>query len=95
MLGSYQRDALQNIQGAFNTALDAYLTRAITNKSGAFANGQFEPSTVFTLKNGYTENKPELVSRTSLVDFDASRVARTSTETRASNTAFAPRIVAF
>ena len=32
---------------------------------------------------------------THFIGFDASRVARTSTETRGENTAFAPRIIAY
>lgn len=90
-LGSYQSDALQNITGGLsdlvyqNNATHPYI----------FANGAFYQnlnsqnighSPAGGLNNGVAGDH---------IIFDASRVARTSTETRGSNVALAPRIVAY
>jgi len=78
-LGSRQSDALQNITGSFQQALfDG------TNGLGGGA---------FSVSNN---NGASYVSGASgnmrKVDFDASNVARASTETRSTNVAFHPRI---
>ena len=85
-LGSYQADALQNITGSFRFRnMGEHMT--LGDLFGAFnylyigpaAQGAGGGSSVAT----------------HFLEFDASRVARTSSETRSSNTAMAPRIIAF
>lgn len=70
-LGSYQTDTLQNITGVFDGYLD------ITSASGAF-----EKSNLNTAPNPVSQKNAYHA-----VTFDASRVARTSTETRPRNIA--------
>ena len=76
-LGSRQLDALQNITGTWSNDI----LRDTTNASGAFAAGPGNGSGATGTSgsgNGFT--------------FDASRVARTSSETRGRNVAFMPRL---
>ena len=90
MLGSYQGDALQNITGDISPSVTtgrAGFPMASTTPNGALRYGQGSGQ-IFIPASG---NSMNLYSLT----FDASLVARTATETRASNTAFAPRIIAF
>lgn len=78
VLGSYQRDALQNITGSINTRASMGVG------SGAFAT-DFRDGNAASEAGGDNDG----------VTFDASLVARTSTETRGSNVALAPRLIAF
>ena len=93
LLGSHQQDALQNLIGALGF-------RPIESYSSAFWTGVIDG--VFHVHEvpGTNTMGYQHVSRTfnkarDELTFDASRVARTSSETRSSNTALAPRIVAF
>ena len=94
VLGSYQRDALQNLTGSFHIRRALSLNDltgsvdqptgiiGVTNVSNAYH--------AFDLRSSSSEPKGGHT-----VSFDASKQARTSTETRGPNTAFAPRIIAF
>lgn len=85
-LGSYQADALQNITGRIT---DVY-GGATPTFSGAFGD------TTATVGGVYGAVGTTGLQRSVwAVDFKSSKVARTATETRGSNTAFAPRIIAF
>ena len=93
MLGSYQRDALQNITGKFGVRdiRDAAMNIGIIiQQYGAF----HESQSAIGAGNNTAANSANVGTYRETA-FDASRVARTSTETRSSNTALAPRIVAF
>jgi len=70
--GVIQRDALQNLTGTLFSAAWRY-------GLGQSADG------VFTITNSGTQGSQGSTGQGSLVTFDASRVARTSTETRALN----------
>ena len=66
------------------------------------SNGAFKFNLDVVFKDSLTSLEPSVFLSTQSIgdqfdsyEFDASRVARTSTETRAMNTAFAPRIIAF
>ena len=72
-LGSFQTDAIQNITGNLGM-----LNGGIAIASGAFASNG---SAITHVSAGVSGNDPSIT-------FDASRVARTSTETRPSNMAF-------
>jgi len=86
-LGSWQNDALQNITGHFYAICDYNSPfPVILFPSGAFQDGGFNfgTSAIYDIVgNGVATKK---------VDFDASVVARTSSETRGTNVAFHPRI---
>jgi len=76
-LGSRQLDAIQNITGTWSNVI----LRDTTNASGAFAAGPGNGSGATGTSgsgNGFT--------------FDASRVVRTSSETRGRNVAYVPRL---
>ncbi|WP_432786947.1 hypothetical protein [Oligella sp. MSHR50489EDL] len=60
----------------------------ISNVGGAFYTRIATNQQIGASSNGQLQSTVDLV-------LDTSRVARTSTETRSSNTAFAPRIIAF
>ena len=86
VLGSYQADALQNITGEFrfrnmgsHATLGDYLGAIHYKSQGPNGQGSSGGAQV----------------ETHYLGFDASRVARTSIETRGSNTALAPRIIAY
>lgn len=77
--GSVQSDGLQNITAYYSSASDVAITRSGDGLSGAFALA----GTGRTYARGY-----QSAAQTSGdVSFDASRVARTSTETRPQNLA--------
>lgn len=93
VLGSYQADALQNISGALGF-------RPIDDTSTAFWTGVVDG--VFHVRGvsgtnvlGFQKADRTFGKARDELTFDASRVARTSSETRSSNTAMAPRIIAF
>lgn len=75
--GSRQLDALQNITGNFGSQLNIQ-----TSASGAFALAASGTGAYPTGNSGDFNQ----------FTFNASRVARTSTETRATNTAYSPRL---
>jgi len=75
-LGSAQKDAMQRVQGNLGGVF-ALLT------SGPFQIGDYYSGAVQTVGVGHHIN---------YANYDSARVARTSTETRSSNTAFQPRI---
>ncbi|WP_454691116.1 hypothetical protein [Achromobacter aloeverae] len=79
VLGSRQRDALQNITGGFV----ARYSSIIGTGSGALLGvaGATQDCAVMSAQNSAYQ-----------FTFDASRVARTSTETRPANAAYYPRI---
>ncbi len=83
-LGDKQLDALQNITGKF-TGQDDGLPLAVLSTSGAFGN---EPPISRTIINAGGVGGVFAIE----FNFDASRVARTSIETRSQNTAMYPRI---
>ena len=95
MLGSYQADALQNIAGSFqirnvaNSAGDG--ADSITASESGAVNAVNDGNDSFTVS--YRE--PKVTAKNRIISLDASRVARTSIETRAANVALAPRIIAF
>ncbi|MAL02633.1 MAG: hypothetical protein CL536_10985 [Alcaligenaceae bacterium] len=79
VLGSKQLDALQNFTGALTNQV---FSGSATNPSGVFSvSGTLGP----TFASGASGNVRD-------VDFDASNIARTSTETRGPNAAFLPVI---
>lgn len=89
-LGSYQADALQNITGSFSV-------RRFGDEGGVVIDlGQGmvyrTDVTMAALSVGKTNLDIGYVNR---INFDASRVARTSSESRGVNTALAPRIIAY
>ncbi|XVN73955.1 hypothetical protein AAEX37_01031 [Oligella sp. MSHR50489EDL] len=66
------------------------------------SNGAFKFNKDVVFKSSLTSLEPSFFfstldkgERFDSYEFDASRVARTSTETRSANTALAPRIIAF
>jgi len=79
VMGGRQLDATQRVTGA--------IVDLVTNVSraagGAFTIGDIGPIPEGTLGTGFRANR---------FDFDSSRVARTATETRPVNVAYAPRI---
>lgn len=77
-LGSVQKDALQYLVGRIN---------GIQHKTDSLATGVFYNQ--FSGRSSYLSGEG---SGESDHFFDASRVARTSSETRSSNTAMSPRI---
>ncbi|WP_018575401.1 hypothetical protein [Oligella ureolytica] len=82
-MGSRQLDALQNITGTIDD---------IQGDVNRGASGAFQLSyNLGSVKTGTVDGN----SAASVYSFDASRVARTSSETRGSNVALAPRIIAF
>lgn len=91
VLGSYQADAAQKITGQFmfrSTNQSASLFPVGTT-SGSFRVGPAEG------QQGGIVNVETTAKAMDLLTFDSSRVARTATETRGQNTAFAPRIIAY
>ncbi|MBB1593533.1 hypothetical protein [Achromobacter sp. UMC46] len=88
VLGSLQRDAMQNGTGTLQGRPIPSAWGAITAASGAFSltsrGGGPGASTLLT-----SDNSP---ANADLVTFDLSRVARTSGETRPANAAYCPRI---
>lgn len=91
LLGSHQQDALQNIIGQFDSVSDYNSSfYVVRNGSGAFVD------TIGLANLPTVKDIDDAVMRpVGIMSFDASRVARTATETRASNVALAPRIIAF
>ena len=85
LLGSHQADALQNITGSLVGSNGGIPMKPIVSASGALTYSATECKTTFA---GSDTGLYSII-------FDASRVARTATETRAANTALAPRIVAY
>ena len=86
LLGSAQQDALQNISGSLT---DIYGGPSFT-KSGAFS------KTSVWLDGKWGDPSSGGQSRTVWeVKLNAADIARTSSETRGTNTALAPRIIAF
>ncbi|MGE8690959.1 MAG: phage tail protein [Achromobacter sp.] len=77
--GSRQRDALQNITGGFNARYSSIIGAGAGAIVGV-AVGSQDSATMTSQGPAYE------------FTFNASRVARTSTETRATNTAYHPRI---
>ena len=92
-LGSYQQDALQYISGELKFLSNGSSNTGLNPAYGAFKFTDGDSGT--TQKFQMTTSTTGLISHYRSGDFDASRVARTAIETRASNTAFAPRIIAF
>ena len=92
-LGSHQQDALQNITGRLNFLSNGKSSIGEPEIIGAFRMDDNPTGTHhrFTMQS----NEKGVFSHYRGADFDASRAARTSTETRSSNTALAPRIIAF
>ncbi len=86
-LGGMQRDALQNMTGKIRARSAIGSTGPIVGADGVFA---------YTTKSEAINAAPvafdSSITNGDAVTFDMSRVARTSSETRASNTAFHPRI---
>jgi len=78
-LGSRQLDATQNITGNFQSVL--------FDGTGALANGAFSVSA--NAGSSYAHGTSGNMRK---IDFDASNVARASSETRSANVAFYPRI---
>ena len=93
LLGSHQSDALQNITGEVSYLSNGSTTLGEPKTIGAFRLVDNPSSTNlrFTMQTTVTNSTSAYRS----ADFDASRVARTATETRAENVALAPRIIAF
>ena len=91
MLGSHQSDALQNIAGQIGVR--SFSNRKGISVLGANGAGAFEISEVAV--EGSNAAYSEGTSGTAFLTMNASRVARTSSETRGSNVALAPRIIAF
>ncbi|ADJ62408.1 hypothetical protein G5B88_04515 [Herbaspirillum seropedicae] len=82
-IGSFQADALQNITGSFKRS---------ASSGGLVENNPATVTGAFGLGSGATPGPSADSGSYVPVIFDASRVARTATETRHANTAFAPRI---
>jgi len=79
---------LQNITGGLHSRTSHLALGAITHGTGAFQT---------TLQNGVSgwnalATSSDIVGFTDVTTFNASRVARTSLETRPRNVAFVPRI---
>lgn len=90
-LGSYQADALQNITGTIVSRKFSDTAHGmISNATGAFAYGLSAGKPGSSAVAGAPST-----TRQDISTFDASLVARTSTETRGMNTALAPRMIAF
>jgi hypothetical protein len=88
VLGSHQLDAMQNITG--NTVVRGTNSDALLGPSSGALFDIGESSTRVRAETGsYGEGSARALY------LDTSRVARTSSETRSSNTALAPRIIAF
>ncbi|MFY3535602.1 hypothetical protein ACOTI6_31115, partial [Achromobacter denitrificans] len=84
-LGSRQADALQNLTGSFGGIGNSTAVGMLTAGTGVFNtpnNSQFSDMAPSGVVNG----------RANTATFDASRVARTSTENRSVNGAYHPRI---
>ena len=92
-LGSHQQDALQNITGRLNFLSNGKSFIGEPEIIGAFRmdDNPTGNQNRFTMQS----NENGVFSHYRSAGFDASRAARTSTETRSSNTALAPRIIAF
>ncbi|WP_025135933.1 hypothetical protein [Achromobacter sp. DH1f] len=92
--GSIQRDAMQNIAGSLDIGWGRNIARMVANPSGN-TNGPFR--TVVDGGNGYlVEGSARVASDyASSYTFDASRVARTASETRPSNVAGVWTVQAF
>lgn len=92
--GSIQRDALQNIAGSLDIGWGRNIARMVANPSGN-TTGPFR--SVVDGGNGYlVEGSARVASDyASSYTFDASRVARTATETRPSNVAGVWTVQAF
>jgi len=78
-MGSRQSDALQNIMGEAQ--------RVLFDGAGAIATGAFSVGSA-----GGSNYVSGASGNNRRISFDASNVARTSSETRPINTAYAPRI---
>ncbi len=87
MIGSYQADAMQRLQGYFSASWSGDHA-VLGNLSGVFTSHSMN-------KKGDVPQYALDELTTQTAKFDNSLVARTSTENRPVNTAFAPRIVAF
>ncbi|WP_426080401.1 phage tail protein [Herbaspirillum huttiense] len=85
-IGSAQSDALQNITGSFSVVGSSGSVGGLFPGQG----GVFYCPPNATFSNGNPDGGAGI--RSTQATFDASRVARTSSETRPANTAFAPRI---
>lgn len=84
-IGSRQVDALQNLTGSFGGIGNSTAVGMLTAGTGVFStpgNSQFSDMAPSGVVNG----------RANTATFDASRVARTASETRAINAAYHPRI---
>ncbi|KDC30173.1 hypothetical protein L505_2741 [Bordetella bronchiseptica F4563] len=79
VLGSRQRDALQNITGGFNARYSSIIGAGAGAIVGV-AVGNQDSATMTSQGPAYE------------FTFNASRIARTSTETRSANAAYHPRI---
>lgn len=88
-MGSAQRDAMQKIGGSFGVRNMSTNIGVLVYQSGAFYESE-SPTT-----GGNDSVSQGGVSGVRTTTLDSSRVARTSTETRSANTAFAPRLIAY
>ncbi|WP_433692411.1 hypothetical protein [Herbaspirillum seropedicae] len=92
-IGSYQSDALQNITASLSGSPSGVYQ--FLGEWASAAEATAAASGAFGLSVGTRATFPDGSNSSSVaagITFDASRVARTATETRHANTAFAPRI---
>lgn len=90
VLGTAQGDAIQNITGELSIRNIGVHNLVFGSELGALRN--------LTVTNEISlggESTSSPTPNTSKISFDASRVARTSSETRGPNTALSPRIIAY
>lgn len=94
-LGSAQGDALQNIAGTFDARAVGQTSEGGSDSLVPKATGAFTVGISAKTDHAIAYKSPASMQKNDLVTFNASRSARTSTETRGANTAFAPRIIAY
>lgn len=96
VLGTAQADALQNITGSFELrSVDRNTSPNASDELVLSATGAYKITKSANLAHMLQYYLPKTSLPADRVSFNASRTARTSSETRAPNTAFAPRLVAY